>query len=85
MKLSGTLRPQRTFPGYGVIARCDEASTYPKNMGLTLGVVVNSPLPRNGGMANNLGAPEARKLSKTCTRDCKETESRQKASGAESA
>ena len=32
--LSGTLRPQGMFPGYYSIARCDEAPTYSKNMGL---------------------------------------------------
>ena len=45
-------------------------------------VVVTRPLPRDGGMAGDHGAPKAGQLSRVCTRDRRETESRQKASGA---
>ena len=45
-------------------------------------VVVTRPLPRDGGMANNHGAPEAGQLSRVLTRGRKETESRRRASGA---
>ena len=47
-------------------------------------VVVTRPLPRDGGMAKHHGAPEAGQLPKASTRDRKETESRQRASGAKS-
>ena len=42
------------------------------------------PLPRDGGMAEDHGAPEAGQLPRVWTRGRKETESRQKASGAKS-
>ena len=38
-------------------------------------VVVTRPLLRNGGMAEHHGAPEARQLFSTWTRNCKETKS----------
>ena len=41
-------------------------------------------LPRDGGMAEDHGALETAKLSRAWTRGCRETESRQKASGAKS-
>ena len=42
------------------------------------------PLPRDGGMAKHHGAPEAGKLFRVWTRGRKETESRQRVSGAKS-
>ena len=47
-------------------------------------VVDTRSLPRDGGMAEDHGALETAKLSRAWTRDCRETESRQKASGAKS-
>ena len=49
-----------------------------------VGIVVTRALPRDGGMAEDHGAVEARQLSSALTRGCKETESRQRASGAKS-
>ena len=40
------------------------------------------PLPRDGGMAEDHGAPEAGQLPRVWTRGHKETESRQRVSGA---
>ena len=45
-------------------------------------VIVTRPLPRDGGMAEELGAPEARKLPMASTRGRRETENRRRASGA---
>ena len=42
------------------------------------------PLPRDGGMAEDHGAPEAGQLPRVWTRGHKETESRQRVSGAKS-
>ena len=42
------------------------------------------PLPRDKGMAEDHGAPEAGQLPKVWTRGGKETESRQRVSGAKS-
>ena len=42
------------------------------------------PLPRDGGMADDHGAPEAEQLPRVWTRGHKETESRQRVSGANS-
>ena len=47
-------------------------------------VVVTRLLPRDEGMAEDHGAPEAGQLSWAWTRDCTEIESRQKASDAKS-
>ena len=41
-------------------------------------------LPTDGGMVEDHGAPEARKLTKAWTRGRKETKSRQRVSGADS-
>ena len=45
-------------------------------------VVVTEPLPRDGGMAEDHGALEAGRLPRAWTRGRKETESRQRVSGA---
>ena len=50
----------------------------------TLVVVVDYPTPRDGGMMEDHGAPEAGKLPRVWTRGRKETESRQRVSGAKS-
>ena len=42
-------------------------------------VVVTRPLPRDGGMAEDHGAPEAGQLPRACIRGRIETESRQRA------
>ena len=42
------------------------------------------PLPRDGGMAEDHGAPEAEQLPRVWTRGRKEIESRQRVSGAKS-
>ena len=42
------------------------------------------PLPRDGGMAEDHGAPEAGQLPRVWTRGHKETKSRQRVSGAKS-
>ena len=47
-------------------------------------LVVTRPFSRDGGMAKDHGAPEAGQLPKASTRGRRETESRQRASGAES-
>ena len=47
-------------------------------------VVVTRPLVRDGGMAEDDGAPEAGQLSRVWTRGRKETESHQRVSGAKS-
>ena len=47
-------------------------------------LLVTRPLPRDGGMADDHGAPEAGQLSRVWTRGRKEIESRQRVSGAES-
>ena len=46
-------------------------------------VVAYSTLPRDGGMAENHGAPETGQLLRACARGRRETESRQRASGVE--
>ena len=51
---------------------------------LLLLLLFTRPLPRDGGMAEDYGAPEAGKLPRVWTRGHKETESRQRVSGAES-
>ena len=50
----------------------------------TLVVVATQPLPRDVGMAEDHGAPEAGQLSRTRARGRRETESRQRVSGAKS-
>ena len=47
-------------------------------------VVVTGPLPRDGGMAEDHGAPEAGQLPRVWTRGRRETESRQRVSAATS-
>ena len=51
---------------------------------LLLFLLITRPLPRDGGMAEDHGAPEAGKLSRVWTRGRKEMESRQRVSGAKS-
>ena len=47
-------------------------------------LLVTRPLPRDGGMAEDHGAPEAEKLPRVWTRGGRETDSRQSVSGAKS-
>ena len=47
-------------------------------------LLVTQPLPRDGGMAEDHGAPEAGQLPRVWTRGRKKTESRQRVSGAKS-
>ena len=47
-------------------------------------VVVTQPLPRDGGMAENHGAPEDVQLRRAWTRGRRETEGHQRASGTKS-
>ena len=47
-------------------------------------LLITRPLPRDGGMAEDHGAPEAGQLFNVCTRGRTETESRQRVSGAKS-
>ena len=47
-------------------------------------LLVARPLPRDGGMAKNHGAPEAGQLSRVWTKGLRETDSRQKVSSAKS-
>ena len=47
-------------------------------------LLITRPLPRDGGMAGDHGAPEAGQLPRVWTRGRRETESRQRVSGAES-
>ena len=54
------------------------------NTMLLLLLLVTRPLPRNGGMAEDHGAPEAGQLPRAWTRGRTETESRQRVSGAKS-
>ena len=54
------------------------------NQTFLLLLLVTRPLPRDGGMAEHHGAPEAGQLSRVWTRGRKETESRQRVSGAKS-
>ena len=51
---------------------------------LLLLLLITRPLPRDGGMAEDNGAPEAGQLPRVWTRGCRETESRQRVSGAKS-
>ena len=53
-------------------------------MQLLLLLLFTRPLPRDGGMAEDHGAPEAGQLPRVWTRGHKETESRQRVSGAKS-
>ena len=63
------------------IAKCLFAVTLNKIMLLLL---ITRPLPRDGNMAGDHGAPEAGKLSRVWTRGRREIESRQRVSGARS-
>ena len=47
-------------------------------------LLVTRPLPRDGGMAEDHGAPEAGQLPRVWTKGRKETESRQRVSSAKS-
>ena len=47
-------------------------------------LLITRPLPRDGGMAEDHKAPEVEQLSRVWTRGRKETESRQRVSGAKS-
>ena len=47
-------------------------------------LLITQPLPRDGGMAEDHGAPEAEQLPRVWTRGRKEKESRQRVSGAKS-
>ena len=47
-------------------------------------LLVTRPLPRDGGMAEDHGSPEAGQLPRVLTSGRRETESRQRVSGAES-
>ena len=49
-----------------------------------ISVVDYQPFPRDGGMAEDHGAPEAGQLPRAWTRGRRETESRQRVSGAKS-
>ena len=51
---------------------------------LLLLLLVTRPFLRDGGMAGDHRAPEAGQLPKVWTRGCRETESRQRVSGAKS-
>ena len=51
---------------------------------LLLLLLFTRPLPRDGGMAEDHGTPEAGQLPRVWTRGHKETESRQRVSGAKS-
>ena len=53
-------------------------------LSLLLLLLFTRPLPRDGGMAEDHGAPEAGQLPKVWTRGRRETKSRQKVSGAKS-
>ena len=52
--------------------------------GVKLLLLIARPLPRDGGMAEDHGAPEAGQLPRVWTRGRKETESRQSVSGVKS-
>ena len=54
-----------------------------KNL-FTVVVVATRPLPRDGSMAEDHGASEAKQFPRAWTRDRKETESRQRESGVKS-
>ena len=47
-------------------------------------LLITRPLPRDGGMAEDHGVPEAEQLHRVWTRGRKEAESRQRVSGAKS-
>ena len=47
-------------------------------------LLVTRPLPKDGGMAEEHGAPEAGQLSRVWTRGRRDTEGRQRSSGAKS-
>ena len=62
--------------------KCDASYTFSRSLLLLLLVLLfTRPLPRDGGMAEDHGAPEAEKLPRVWTRGRKETESRQRVSG----
>ena len=67
---------------------CDISESYPQiskhAFQTLLSLLFTRPLPRDGGMAEDHGAPEAGKLPRVWTRGHRETESRQRVSGAKS-
>ena len=63
---------------------CIEFSDEISEACLLLLLLFTRPLPRDGGMAEDHGAPEAGQLPRVWTRGHKETESRQRVSGAKS-
>ena len=52
--------------------------------GISLLLLITQPLLRDGGMADNHGAPQAGQLPRTWNRGRRETESPQRVSGAKS-
>ena len=56
----------------------------PLNFFLEMLLSVTRPLPRDGGMAGDHGAPEAAQLPRVWTRGRTETENRQRVSGSKS-
>ena len=71
----------RSKSNYFVIIKC--IVTHKSTVGIVVAVVTR-PLLRNGGMAEDHGATEAGQLTRAWTRGRKETESRQRVSGAKS-
>ena len=64
---------------FAIVADCPKALLLPS---VVVAVVVTPPLPTDGGMAEDHGAPEAGQLSGVWTRGRKETQNRQRVSGA---
>ena len=75
--------------GIMAIVRCQKSASHAATSRFALRaqlllLLVTRPLPRDGGMAEDHGAPEAGQLPRVWTRGRTETESRQRVSGAKS-
>ena len=79
------LKKQLNFPLFNPVRRDAPVRrfNFPKALLLLL-LLFTRPLSRDGGMAEDHGAPEAGQLPRVWTRGHKETESRQRVSGAKS-
>ena len=79
----------QTFPSlaFPLKGSWDRNWEFPLNLNFysyMLLLLVTQPFPRDGGMAEDHEAPEAGQLSRVWTRGRRETESRQRVSGAKS-
>ena len=85
----GIITDNNVTNSYQTVKICHTNTVVPQDtnlirFGTALLLLVTRPLPRDGGMAEDHGAPEAGQLPRVWTRGHTETESRQRVSGAES-